>query len=227
MDAVRGAKRTIQLRVQSRCEHCGAAARDGSKMATCAVCRGAGKIAQAQRTPFGTFQSVVTCNECRGTGKAPEKARAICRGMGVTVQNRVLELQIPAGIGDGETIKLSAQGEAAPHGGASGDLYAHVRVASHPKFAREGNNVLSEEAAPFTAFLLGDTVEIETVDGTGELQVQAGSRAGMVLKLRGQGMPFLHSRSRGDHLVTLAAEGPKKLTKEQRGFVEQLKRLGL
>lgn len=228
MDAVRGAKRTVQLRVQSSCGRCaGSGAETGSRLTACSACGGAGKITQAQRTPFGTFQSVAVCNQCHGTGKVPEKVCTGCRGAGVTVQNRALDLEIPAGIGDGETIKLAGQGEAAPYGGASGDLYVHMRVASHPKFAREGNNVLSEEAAPFTMFLLGGTVGIGTVDGTVELQVPAGTRSGTAFKLRGQGIPFLRSRTRGDHLVTLVADVPKRLTREQKGLVERMRELGL
>ncbi|OGL78202.1 molecular chaperone DnaJ [Candidatus Uhrbacteria bacterium RIFCSPHIGHO2_12_FULL_60_25] len=228
LDAVKGTRQSVATRLQARCAHCqGKGAEPGSKTATCSQCRGAGKYAQTQRTPFGMIQSVVTCSACHGSGSVPEKTCRTCHGTGVYVETRTLDVEIPAGIGDGETIKLTGQGEAAPHQGTSGDLYVHVRVGSHQRFRREGNDVMSDEAAPLTAFLLGGVVAVETVDGRADLSVPPGTRPGTVFKLRGQGIQFLRSRGRGDHLVTLHADMPKKLTREQKKLIDDLKGLGL
>lgn len=145
----------------------------------------------------------------------------------MAAQNRTLSLQIPAGISDGETIKLRGQGEAAPFGGATGDLYVHIRVASHPRFQRDGNHILSEEHIPLTTLLLGGTVQIETADGNGELRIPAGTASGTAFKLRGYGFPFLHGHGKGDHLVTVIPEISKKLTKEQKKLLEELKKEGM
>lgn len=228
METVHGTVKPVLLRLQSRCDQCGGTGADrGSSNATCTACKGAGKAAQTQRTPFGVFQSVVSCQACHGTGSVPEHRCHACAGSGVHVQAKTLQVDIPAGIGDGETLRLAGQGEAAPYGGGTGDLYVHIRVGTHRVFRREGSDVLSEEFAPLTVFLLGGDVTIETVDGAGELNVPASTRPGTVFKLRGKGIPFLRSRGRGDHLVTLVADVPKKLTKEQRKLIDELKGLGL
>jgi molecular chaperone DnaJ len=228
LDTVKGVATPLTLRALSQCERCkGNGAEPGSKTVTCATCGGSGRVTQAQRTPFGVFQSVVSCADCHGSGSRPEKRCSECDGSGAKTQNRSIRVDIPAGIADGESINLSGMGEAAAYGGATGDLYVHVRVMSHPVFRREGQDVLSEQHAPYSTFTLGGEVQVDTVDGKGSLHVPAGTTPGTVFKLRGLGIPFLRSRGRGDHLVTLVPDVPKKLTKEQRKLMEDLRHTGL
>lgn len=228
MEAVKGVVKDLSLRALARCERCsGSGAEPGAKTNVCSACRGSGQVVRAQRTPFGVIQTSASCETCRGAGSIPSERCGVCSGSGVRAETRSLKIEIPAGIGDGETVKLAAQGEAAPLGGGIGDLYVHVRVAAHPKFRRSNNDISSEEYAPLSAFLLGATVSIETVDGPGELRVPAGTAAGTIFKLRGRGIPFLRGRGRGDHLVTLAPDVPRKLTREQKKLIDELQRLGL
>ncbi len=227
MDAVRGITKDIHLRILTTCATCRGSGAEGGKTKTCTTCKGQGRVTRAQRTPFGMIQTAVACQDCHGRGTIPEKKCETCDGSGITPQNRALAVQIPAGIGDGETIRIQGQGEAAPHGAGTGDLYVHIRVGSHPRFRRAENDVLSEEYVPLSIFLLGGTVTVETVEGPGELRVPSGTPAGTVFKLRSQGFPFLHGHGRGDHLVTLQPEIPRKLSKEQKKLLEQLKDEGM
>jgi molecular chaperone DnaJ len=145
----------------------------------------------------------------------------------VYIQTKTIQIQIPAGIDDGETVRVSGSGEVAPHGGSAGDLYVHVRVTKHPKFVRRGNEVLSDAYIPMTAFALGGKVDIETVEGKVELKVPTGTQSGTVFKLRGKGFPYLHGRGKGDHLVTLYPDIPTKLSREQKKLLDELSEIGL
>lgn len=227
MEAVRGVTKDIHLRVLTACAACSGSGAEKGKTKTCTTCKGQGRVARTQRTPFGMIQTAAVCQDCHGHGSVPEQKCVACSGAGVMAENRTLAVQIPAGIGDRETIRLSGQGEAAPHGGGPGDLYVHIRVGSHPRFRRTENDVLSEEFVPLSVFLLGGTVNVETVDGAGELRVPNGTPSGTIFKLRGHGFPYLHGHGRGDHLVTLQPEIPKKLSREQKKLLEQLKEEGL
>jgi molecular chaperone DnaJ len=228
LDTVKGVAVPLTLRALSQCERCrGNGAEPGSNVVRCATCGGSGRVTQSQRTPFGAFQSVVTCADCRGSGSRPEKRCTACDGSGARMQNREIRVDIPAGIADSESVKLTGQGESAMYGGASGDLYVHMRVGSHPLFRREGQDVLSEQRAPFSTFALGGDVQVDTVDGKGALRVPAGTPPGTVFKLRGHGIPYLRSHGRGDHLVTLVPDVPRRLTKEQKKLMEDLRGMGL
>ena len=227
LEAVHGVEKEISLRVLGSCADCKGSGAVGGKTITCSVCRGQGRVTRAQRTPFGTIQTAVACTECGGRGNKPETRCPSCNGAGVKPENRTLSVRIPAGISDGESIRLSGQGEAAGRGGSAGDAYVHMRVGAHPRFRRSGNDVLSEELVPFSLLTLGGTISTETVDGKGDLRIPTGTSAGTVFKLRGVGIPFLHGRGRGDHLVTVVPDVPKKLTKEQKRLLEELKRENL
>jgi molecular chaperone DnaJ len=227
LDAVRGIEREINVRSLAACEACEGTGAEGKKTVSCLTCGGQGRVTRAQRTPFGVIQTAAACPECRGRGKKPEKKCHTCDGSGVYASNRTLSVRIPAGIADGETIRLTRQGDAAPYGGTPGDLYIHIRVTTHPRFRREQNDIHSQELAPLSIFLLGGTIAVETVNGPVDLKVPAATSSGTVFKLRGQGFPYLHGHGQGDHLVTLTPDIPKKLSKEQRQAIEELKRAGL
>lgn len=227
LDSVRGITKPITLRVLSACADCKGTGAAGSKTKTCGLCGGKGQVQQAQRTPFGVFQSVINCTVCGGSGVVPEVACKVCGGAGVTALNKTLNVRIPPGIADGESLRLEGEGEVAERGGKAGDLYVHVRVRAHDHFRREGNDVVSVEHVPTSLLFLGGTADIRTVDGAGTLAIPPGTQPGTVFKLRGRGMPYLHSRSRGDHLVTVMPVVSKKLTREQKRLLEELRDAGL
>jgi molecular chaperone DnaJ len=227
-EAYHGAVKEALLRMQTACENCsGTGVHPGSKKISCGLCGGSGRTVRAQRTPFGTFQSSASCAACEGRGWSPERACESCGGRGVLQKNRTISVSVPGGIGDRETIRLRGQGEAGPHGAPPGDLYVHVRVKSHPFFERRENDVLSSEFIPVSAFLLGGKADVRTVDGEVELKIPAGASAGTVFKLRGKGFPYLHGHGRGDHLVTVFPDVPKKLSRAQKRIIESLREEGM
>jgi molecular chaperone DnaJ len=165
--------------------------------------------------------------DCMGTGKKPEKACKACGGVGVERKTVKMSIDIPAGISDGEALKVAGAGENPGQGGKPGDLFVRVRVRPHPTFSRESNDVLSTVCVPYSMLALGGSADIETVDGPGSLKIPDGTQPGTVFKLRGKGVPFLRSRGRGDHLVTVQPIVEKKLSREQRDAVERLRKEGL
>ena len=228
LHAVHGTTTSFTSRLQATCDACtGSGASQGSKTITCEACGGKGQIRRNQRTPFGVVQTAAACETCHGRGSKPEKICGSCGGSGVTLKNRTMNIQIPAGINDGETMKIAGQGEAAPFAGTPGDLYVRIRVKKHPVFERDRHDISSTVSAPVSIFFLGGTVDVETVDGTERIGVPAHTHPGTIFKIGGKGVPFLHSKSRGDHLVTLVPDAPRKLTREQKKLIEELRNEGL
>jgi molecular chaperone DnaJ len=228
MEAFHGVKKELHLRMNISCTSCdGSGAEKGSKRVTCSVCKGQGRVVRVQQTPFGAFQTAVPCGTCEGVGTIPEKICHSCSGKGIVTGERIVSIDVPQGIDDGETIRIHGMGESAPFGNSSGDLYVHVHVKKDPKFIREGNDIRSSQEAPVSIFALGGSVRIETVDGGVMFSVPAGTTSGNEFKLKGQGFTSLHGRGRGDHYVTLQPLIPKKLTREQKDALEALKKSGL
>ncbi|MEK7116245.1 MAG: DnaJ C-terminal domain-containing protein, partial [Patescibacteria group bacterium] len=210
------------------CSVCsGSGAEPGSKVETCKTCEGRGQVRQSVRTVFGMMQQAGTCPECDGVGSKPSRLCAHCRGTGVLRKTKEIAVAIPAGIRDGETLKIAHEGEHPGRGGRAGDLFVHIHVTSHPLFEREGNDVSSTARIPFSMLALGGTVEIETVDGRGSLTIPEATEPGTVFKIRGKGFPFLQSHGRGDHLVTVQPMVPRRPTKDQRRSLENLRETGL
>lgn len=223
-DAVRGSKQTITFPRQEKCSHCGGnGAEPGSKIVTCATCNGTGTQVQAQRTPFGTFQVRTTCRTCHGAGQSFERPCSSCRGEGLKNSRAQIVLNIPAGIDDGETIRVSGEGEAGRRGGPAGDLYVKVRVRASKIFMREGYNVVSKATISFPMAALGGSMVIETVDGPTDLDIPAGTQSGAVIALKGKGIQRLHGRGRGDHLVHITVQTPTRLSRKAKVLLEDLK----
>ncbi|MDO8617994.1 MAG: molecular chaperone DnaJ [Candidatus Uhrbacteria bacterium] len=222
------ADRSMKLYKYHPCSRCkGDGAEPGTKIKNCETCGGQGQVRQAQRTVFGNVQTVVTCPTCHGRGKKPEKDCSLCRGQGVERREQVLHVQIPAGIQSDEVMKVSGEGEAAPYGGRAGDLYLRIHVKTDPHFEREGNDVRSIISIPYSVLVLGGSIEVETLDGKTSLKIPEATNPGTNFQLRGKGVPYLRSHGRGDHIVTVTTETPKKLTKEQKKLLEELKERGL
>ncbi|MDO8669252.1 MAG: molecular chaperone DnaJ [Candidatus Buchananbacteria bacterium] len=221
-ESVFGVERNIELAKRIICKHCqGNGAEPGSKINTCNNCHGSGKISSVQQTILGAFQTQRVCPNCQGEGKTYEKKCKICSGSGVEYGQEQIKIKIPAGIEDGQQIRLSGRGESNPKGSA-GDLYINIRVKKNPKFKRNGDDIISDFHISIAQAMLGDKVEIETVDGLVNLKIPAGTQSHSRFKLAGRGVPHLRSRGRGDHLIRVIVDIPKNFNKKQKKFIEEL-----
>lgn len=226
-EAAFGVKKKIELYRDATCERCkDDGAEPGTKTETCKTCQGSGQIKRTQRTIFGMIQTAAVCDACAGRGKKPEQSCRDCKGTGVKRRDVSVEIALPAGMSTGEAVKVSGQGEAAPHGGRAGDLYLRVSVKSDPRFEREDHDVLSTVALSFTTFALGGSVDVETLDGKRTIRIDAGTQPDTVVILKNEGIVFPRD-GRGDHRVTLTVDVPRKPTKEQKKLLEDLKKEGL
>ena len=222
-----GTKRQINLRKSSVCQACsGTGGEKSSQEKTCVTCGGAGRVQKVGRSFFGNFSQVVECPDCAGTGRVQEKKCAECGGDGRTMQENKLEIDIPAGIDNGQTLSMSGAGEAGGFGGQAGDLYINVHVKPHREFVRKGQDILSSVEIPFSISALGGEVVIETIEGRLTLKIPAGTQSGEQFRVKGKGVPDLHSGARGNQIVKVIVRTPKKLSREQRRLLEELRSLG-
>ena len=222
--AATGAQVEVSYEAVDVCDHCrGNGAEPGTPIATCDRCGGQGVLQAVSRTPFGQVVRSVSCDTCGGEGKIPEQPCGVCRGQGRQVAERTLTVDVPAGIADGQRIRLSGRGHAGDPGAPAGDLYVLVRVREDERFMRDGDDLVSvlDVAAPLAA--LGTTLDVPTLDGSESLQVPAGTQPGEVLVLRGKGMPALRRAGRnGDLRVVVNVVIPRHLDDEQKAIVRQL-----
>ena len=218
-ESATGAEPTIQIPRQETCETCqGSGAAEGSSPTVCSMCRGQGQVRRQQ----GFFTIAVTCPQCRGVGRTIAKPCLTCQGAGRVTQERKIKVKIPAGIADGQQLRLQAEGEAGSGGGPPGHLYVVIHVQEHEFFRREGNHLFCEVPVNFPTLALGGEIVVPTLDGTELMKVPDGTQTGTTLRLRGKGMPDVNGRGRGDLLITVQVQTPKKLNKEQRHLLEQL-----
>ncbi|HET8568212.1 MAG TPA: molecular chaperone DnaJ [Candidatus Limnocylindria bacterium] len=226
-EAVRGAEKEIGVPRLETCERCdGSGAEPGSSVSTCSTCGGRGEVRQVQQSVFGRFVNVSTCPRCAGSGRTIDKACARCGGEGRERTERRVELVVPAGIDDGQQLRVQGQGEAGLRGGPHGDLYVLVRVKEHRRFRREGDDLVHQVRISPAQAVLGDEVSVPTVDGaTATVRIPAGSQHGHVVRLRGKGVPHLGGGGRGDQLVVLNIAIPRTLSKEERRAYEKLRDL--
>jgi molecular chaperone DnaJ len=220
--AAKGTETQIRIPRDETCTTCkGSGSASGSGPETCPQCRGAGQVRYQQ----GFFTVAKTCGHCRGAGRIITKPCATCRGNGRTTEQRDLKVKIPAGIATGQRLRLSGEGEHGVQGGPPGDLYIVVIVADHPFFQRHDDDLHCELRVPFTTLALGGSVQVPTLDGTEALHVPDGTASGTVLKIKNHGLPNVSGRGHGDLFVSVVAAVPKKLSKEQRKVMEELRRL--
>jgi len=228
LESVFGAEKELSLYKDVVCSACGGeGVAAGSKKITCKICGGSGKVVEQRRILFGNFQTVSPCPDCDGAGSRAEKKCFECGGAGAIKGEETLTLKIPAGISDGETLRLSGKGEAGASGDGFGDLYVGVRVKSDKRFERDGFNILSEKEITFSQAALGATVDLETVEGIVELKIPAGIQSGEIIRLRSKGVPHLGGSGRGDHLVAIIVKTPKKLSKKAKQLLEELRDEGI
>jgi molecular chaperone DnaJ len=225
IEAARGVKTTVSLETAVTCGTCGGdGAEPGTEVVTCKRCNGAGRLQQVSRSVFGEFIRATACPDCSGSGQIPEQPCEICRGAGRIVEERELEVDIPAGIHDGQRIRITGEGHAGMLGGRSGDLYVGVRVRQDERFVREGNDIFSQVDLTVVQAAIGATISVETLEGPVELELDPGTQPGEVKALRGRGMPVLQGFGRGDHRVLINVMVPRRLSEEQRRLLEEFER---
>ena len=222
--AVFGQEQEIKIPHLETCDTCGGSgAKAGSGPTTCGTCGGAGQVRRATRTPFGSFTQVAECPNCRGTGQVISDPCGSCGGQGVKQVRKKLRINIPAGVDTGTRLRVTGEGNAGPRGGPSGDLYVFLTVRNHPRLQRDGLNIFSEVKVSYLQAILGDTIQVETVDGSKELDIPAGTQPGTVLTLPNLGIPKLGNPvARGDQRVTVTVDLPKRLSDTERDLLEQL-----
>ena len=223
-DAASGVIAEVHFEVVERCEACqGNGAQPGTPIETCERCRGAGQLQQVTRTPFGQMVRSAVCDVCEGQGRVPRSPCQECHGRGRRAVERSTDLDVPAGIADGQRIRVAGRGHAGSPGSHAGDLYVLVRVAEDERFVREGQDLITVVDVPAPSAALGAEYEVPTLDGTATVQVPAGTQPGEVVTLRNQGMPGLGRARRGHLRVVLNVVIPRHLTREQRELAEQLR----
>ena len=216
-EAAHGCSKKITINRQDTCPDCGGTgAAKGTSPETCPDCGGRGYVVTQQRTPFGVMQSQQPCPHCGGRGTIIKNPCKTCRGTGKTAARKSLEINIPAGIDDDQNIALRGQGDAGSNGGPAGDVIVHVTVKADPMFERDGYDVTIHVPITFSQAVLGDDVEVPTVDGRIVQHIPEGTQSGTKFRLRGQGIQYLNGRGRGDQYVIVDVEIPKKVTRAQR-----------
>jgi molecular chaperone DnaJ len=222
-DVATGAKREVTYDVVGVCENChGNGAEPGTPITTCERCGGAGELRQVARTPFGQMVRSTACDVCGGAGKIAQTPCKVCGGSGRTRQSRTSMVEIPAGIEDGQRMRITGAGHAGESGAPAGDLYVEVRVAEDERFERDGSDLISVVSIPATEAMLGTTVTVPTLDGEQEIEVEPGTQPGTEKVLRAAGLPRLNSSRRGHQRVILEVFVPTNLNEEQREIAERL-----
>lgn len=226
-EAVYGCKKKVRLSVDEECIHCGgtgAASKDDVK--TCPKCKGQGRVLMRQQTIFGTSTVETACPDCGGRGKIITKKCEHCNGKGRTRNTKDVEVTIPAGIQTGMTLRMEDYGESGYNGGPSGDLYISFVCGEHKNFKRDGQNIILDIPISFTQAVLGDTIEVPTIDGNVSLKIPAGIQSGTKLRMRGRGTKNPKGGiSRGDQIVIVTVETPSSLSNEEKRLFEELEKL--
>lgn len=222
-EACFGTAKEIELNLKDECKTChGTGAKPGTSAQTCSKCGGKGQVVYTQQSLFGMVRNVQTCPDCKGTGKVVKDKCPDCYGSGYTSSRKKIQVTIPAGIDDGQSIRIREKGEPGTNGGPRGDLLVEVTVSRHPIFQRQNFDIYSTAPISFAQAALGGDVKISTIDGEILYNVKAGTQTDTKVRLRGKGVPTLRNKDvRGDHYVTLVVQVPTKLTNEQKELLEE------
>jgi len=222
-EIAKGAEKKIKVRKAVSCTHCsGTGAESGSSYSTCSTCRGTGAVTRVTNTILGRMQTQSVCPDCQGEGKIITKKCTYCNGEGISTQEEVININIPAGVAEGMQLSMSGKGNAARRGGMPGDLLIVIEEEAHPELLRDENDLVYNLLLSFPTAALGGTVEIPTIDGRVKVKIDPGTQPGKVLRLRGKGLPTVNQYGTGDLLVNISVYVPETLTKEERKTVEKL-----
>ena len=219
-----GIEKKIKVKKYVACQHCnGTGAKDGKSNSTCSTCKGSGQVTRVQNTILGAMQTTSTCPTCEGEGKIINEKCTFCNGEGVLMSEEVISINIPAGVGEGMQLSLSGKGNAARRGGVNGDLIVLIEEEEHPELVRDGNDLLYNVFIGYPEAVLGETVEIPTIEGKVKVKIEAGTQPGKILRLRGKGLPDVNGYGKGDLLAKVNVWIPKNLSKDERKLVEKMK----
>ncbi len=218
-----GVTKKLKINKTVACDTCGGTgAKDASSYATCSQCNGSGFVISVQNSFFGRMQTQSVCPSCGGSGRIIKDKCSKCGGEGTERGQEVIEVKIPAGVGDGMVLTMRGKGNAARNGGVSGDLLVVIEEEHNPLLIRDGNDLIHNMNITVTTAILGGEVEVPTIDGKARIKIAAGTHAGKVLRLRGKGLPDVNGYGRGDIMVVVDITIPDELTKEERKIVEKL-----
>lgn len=222
-EAVFGANKEVSLRTAVTCPTCtGSGATPGTSSTACLQCAGTGEVRAVRQSLLGQVVTSRACPRCNGRGEHIPSPCADCRGEGRVLDERSLMVEVPAGVDNGSTLRVQGQGAAGPRGVPPGDLYVHLEVQPHPRFARQNMDLIHELHVPVTQAALGAELELDTLDGTENLVLEPGTQTGRVFRLRGRGVPHVGGRGRGDLLVQVVVDTPTRLTAEQERLLREL-----
>lgn len=226
-EAIFGKETDIKIPNEETCDTCsGSGAKPGTKTKTCSHCQGSGQLNQEQNTPFGRVVNRRVCHYCNGTGKIiPEKCNT-CGGAGTVKKNKTIHINIPAGIDEGQQIRVAGKGEPGKNGGPTGDLFVVIQIRPHEFFVREGDHIFCELPLTITQAALGDEIEVPTVHGEVKLKIPAGTQSGKTFRLKGKGAPNVRGRGQGDQHIKVKVITPTKLTDRQKELLREFNEIG-
>jgi len=223
LEAVFGVQKEISFSKNVVCQRChGQGGEPGAKVDACQFCQGTGRITRVQRTILGNVQTAAECPHCAGEGKIYSQRCSKCGGSGTHQDSVKLKVKIPAGINEGESVRLSGQGEAGQKGTAAGDLYLHIKIKPHRKFVRLGYDIKTEEVISFSQAALGDKIEVDTIHGPVKLKIPEGTQSGTTFRLKAKGVPKVQGHGQGDQLVKVVVKIPAGLNKKQKQILADL-----
>ncbi|MBQ9133817.1 MAG: molecular chaperone DnaJ, partial [Clostridia bacterium] len=222
-EAVRGCKKDVSFGRVQKCADCGGSgAKKGTTVETCKKCGGSGQMRVQQRTAFGMMQTMRTCDDCRGTGKVIKEPCTNCRGTGYVKITKTISVSIPAGIDNGQNISIAGQGNEGRNGGPAGDLIISVTVKPHAVFERNGSDIYCEVPINYWEAVLGDEIEIPTLDGKEKFTIPEGTQTGTTFTLRGKGITRVNSSVRGNLYITVKVDVPKNMNTKQKELLKEL-----
>ena len=218
-----GVEKKVKVSKFVSCKSCkGTGAKDGGAFHTCSTCNGMGRVTRVTNTFLGQMQTATTCPTCGGEGKTITDKCTVCYGNGIVKEDEVISINIPAGVAEGMQLSLNGKGNTAARGGVPGDLIVLVEEVPHEKLIRDGSNLLYDHYITFTQAVLGDTIEVPTLEGKARIKIDAGTQGGKVLRLKGKGLPSVNAYGRGDLLVNINVWTPQNVSREEKTMLEQL-----
>lgn len=221
-DVAFGKETDLEIKLYETCSHCnGSGAEPGSKIEKCPKCGGTGKVQHVQRMGFTQFIQIVPCVKCGGSGKYITKKCKVCKGEGRVKKVKKIQVKIPAGIEDGQILRLKGLGHAGRQGSKTSDIYVRVHIKPHKYFKRDGNNIWYEQKINIVQAALGAEIYVPTLYGTEKIKIPPGTQPGDVIKLRGKGLPRLNGWGKGDEFIKISVEVPRKLTNRQKELLRE------
>ncbi len=224
-ESIFGTTRKVLLNKNSVCKECdGSGAKTGTEMTSCSTCNGQGRIRETRNSFMGQVQTVRECNMCQGRGEVPKEKCGTCAGVGIARTEEEIEIKVPAGVQNGEMIRMSGRGEAIANG-ATGDLYIKIHIKPHDTIKREGNNLVSQLHIKLSDALLGNVYKVETLDSEVDIKIPAGVKHGELLRIKGKGVPS--ASGTGDFMVRIEIDLPQKLSRKAKKLIGELKEEGI